>query len=455
MNFNERHTMSEKARKSPSPNVVPSAKSRHEASDKTPLESDKSATGEVENTVKVQNSAPQMPQASGTANRRTAAKKKQNPPTQADDARLSKLEKMMEKQAEQNKEFQHNILNMMSGLMAADTGDENDTVNAGDDRHDDDVPNIQDNDNAPNGSAMALGHNISDAEDDSPSTSSGKALPKQNTSDSKSESETETSFGFASQFAINVDEGGPIRSDIASSLLLPLTYKLNDKKVTEALERHECPSNCGGLQIPIVNPQIWKDIPTKSKTRDLKLQRVQKPLVKGLIALSKLKEYELDQDIVDGLMLIANSIYELNGVRREMLKPDINAQFHHLCKNPEFDKNNSKPKSRKYYSLLFGDELGKNIKDLQEESKATSGIMRSSRSFSNNRHQPYPKRNPSNGVRQSFQAAATAAGWNTFRKPFLGRQSFKRNFSKPQTQQKQGQSQKTVATTSSPKNARN
>ncbi len=48
-----------------------------------------------------------------------------------------------------------------------------------------------------------------------------------------------------------------------------------------------CPNNVQALRVPKVNPVIWDSILPKARSRDLKLQQVQKPLVKGITALAK------------------------------------------------------------------------------------------------------------------------------------------------------------------------
>ena len=90
--------------------------------------------------------------------------------------------------------------------------------------------------------------------------------------------------------------------------------------------------------------------------------------------------------------------------------------------------------SREYYSLLFGDELGKQVKELREESKATYNVTK----FGNKgaaRYKPYPKKGANaygdasySSARQSFHAAAAAAtGWTPNNKPsFLGARPVKK-----------------------------
>ena len=436
----------------------------------SPLENRATASGEVPNSAA---NAIAKNGVSANENRtaeKTVTKKKPPPPKKATDdtnQRLTKLEKLLESQAEQNQQFQFNILAAMNGMM-----DQNPGQNGDDD--DDNMSNACTSGHvavAPS-DAKARDHQISDSEDDG--TPPGDKTQSQNeetqpqneemepqSEDNSKLTETSQDLGFAAMFATDVDQGGPIRNDVAKSLTHALSYKLEETKLKEAMERHKCPSNCYPLQTPMVNPQIWSNITSRSRSHDFKLQRVEKPLVKGLIAMSKLdKAYKLDPNIVDGLTLVANAAFELNCLRREMLKPDMNPQFHHLCKPPTYTHDKKeKTHSREYYSLLFGDELGKQVKELQEESKATYNVTK----FGNKgaaRYKPYPKKGTNaygnasyNSARQSFHAAAAAAGWTPNNKPsFLGARQVKKyppnNKKYPQARnnknlpQKPGQSQR-------------
>ncbi len=219
--------------------------------------------------------------------------------------------------------------------------------------------------------------------------------------------ETEKDGGFADIFAAESETGGTIRQDVAVTLGKALVNPYDEKKVQEAMNKVKVPTNCPSLIAPKVNLQIWSNIQPKTRSVDLKLQRVQKPLVKGLTALAKLDEKQpLTKDMKEAFLLLSVANFELNCVRREMIKPNLNPEFHHLC--------STKNKTTEW---LFGDDLGKQCKDLQEESKATRGVMRggsSNRGRGTGRFRPYPKFN------QSFHAAAAAAGWTKNSSSFLG-----------------------------------
>ena len=178
------------------------------------------------------------------------------------------------------------------------------------------------------------------------------------------------------------------------------------------MDKLKVPENCSALQVPKVNLQVWSNIRPKTRSVDLKLQRVQKPLLKGLTALAKLDEnQQLTQDLKEAFLLLSVASFELNCVRKEMIKPDVNLEFSHLCSS-----------KNKVSEWLFGNDLGKQVKDLQEESKATRGVMRGSAgaNITNRRGRGRGRYNPYPNVRQNFQAAAAAAGWKS-QSPFLGK----------------------------------
>lgn len=126
------------------------------------------------------------------------------------------------------------------------------------------------------------------------------------------------------------------------------------------------PSNCPILDVPKVNPVIWEKIsPFTRISRDLKLTRVQKLLTRGLTAYTRsLSSTHLTETQQDALALLSNANFELNSLRKEQIKPDMNPAYSHLCKAP-------------VTKFLFGDDLGKRVKDLKEEQKATLGVVKS------------------------------------------------------------------------------
>lgn len=185
---------------------------------------------------------------------------------------------------------------------------------------------------------------------------------------------TDQPKGFAIRYCQPVDSGPPLDEMTADSLKFLLHSKLDDKTVTEACEKYPCPSNAK-LTVPKINPVIWESISSKARSRDLKLQRIQRPLVKGITAVTKTTVNIDDVETQDAYALLANANYELLCLRKEMLKPEINPKYAHLCKPTVVPT-----------EFLFGD-IGKAVKELDEQIKASSGVCRK---FS--RYAPYPQR---------------------------------------------------------------
>ena len=94
-------------------------------------------------------------------------------------------------------------------------------------------------------------------------------------------------------------------------------------------------------------------------------------------------------------------------------------------------------------NFLFGDDLSKQVKDLKDEQKATSGVMKSQGRFARPRQFSHPYRD--NNRPRSGDYQYRRAGWTTRPRPeatrpnFLGRRPYRgpqNNRSAPSTQNK-------------------
>ena len=95
----------------------------------------------------------------------------------------------------------------------------------------------------------------------------------------------------------------------------------------------------------------------KAHTADIKLQKVQKSLVKratavvsvvnNLITASGMpSKNELVNNLMDGVLLLANANMEQSVRQREALRPELYASYRYLC-----------APSNPISSILFGDDL--------------------------------------------------------------------------------------------------
>ena len=415
---------------------------KHEKSDQSVSVMPSAKKANVPNSATLTNSTGKKSASpSVTAGKQT----KKQPPKKVDvelNTRMSKLEALMITQAEQNKTFQHSILATLNTMISDDMSVTDDLSRENDADDDQSIPQsgidhpISDEDEQQAGPSNYVSSKdvLDNPSSDMKSHKSDKKEGENSKDKDKVDHVDDQDIGFAASFAIEKDVGKQIRHDVAKSLSHALMFKMEETKLKEAMDRHKCPSNCNPLQTPMVNPAIWSDISPPTRSKDLKLQRIQRPLIAGLTALAKLdKDCKLNQDLKDGFMLLANANYELNNLRKELIKPDLNPTVHHLCR-PLSDERVKKEKltiTREYSSLLFGTDLGKQVKEIQEERKATSGVMKRKQSTgygSYNRFKPY---NKNSATRQGFHAAAAAAGWKSNSNPFLGKQNnqqYKRPF---------------------------
>ena len=158
--------------------------------------------------------------------------------------------------------------------------------------------------------------------------------------------------------------GPAINEDLASLKDKIMREKSNEDKIKDLKKQHETPENCSTLSETKVNQGVWNNLDESARSTDLKFQKVQKSLVKGIIIIvtevNKLIGNSGPQNaedtvgsLMDGLLLLVNANQELNYRRRELMGPQLNANYRHLCSS-----------SNPVTSLLFGDDLPKAVKDI-------------------------------------------------------------------------------------------
>ncbi|XP_030842058.1 uncharacterized protein LOC100892194 [Strongylocentrotus purpuratus] len=243
---------------------------------------------------------------------------------------------------------------------------------------------------------------------------------------------------IAAKFAVPTGLGEPVDEEIANSASYLIMNRLEDKVLADTSAKYLPPSNCEYLDTPKVNSAIWDNLTQRSRTRDLKLQRVQRSLTRGLSAFTQsLSSQTITETQQDSLALICNANFELNSLRKEFIKPEMNEAYSHLCKP-------SAPVTK----YLFGDDLGKRMKDLKEEQRAAAGAVKQDKPAyrSHQRYHPYKPQNFSKfqdagwtssagPSKQSFQKPSYQRS-SSFRQPFLGQG---RGRGKPPAQQNQQQ----------------
>jgi len=221
---------------------------------------------------------------------------------------------------------------------------------------------------------------------------------------------------LAAKFAVQADVGPELHDEIATSTKFLMNNKLEEKVLDETAAKYLPPANCVTLDAPKVNQTIWDNLTATTRSRDLKLSRVQKSLTRGLTAFAQsLHPSTLSDKQQDALALLANANYEMNALRKELIKPEMNSAYNHLCKA-------STPVTKH----LFGDDLGKRVKDMKDEQRAAVGVVNTRKDLGRGRfrtpsYHPYASREFS---RSQYRAAGWTAPSNrpasgSRSKPFL------------------------------------
>ncbi len=164
------------------------------------------------------------------------------------------------------------------------------------------------------------------------------------------------------------DSGEKIDEKLAAVITKTVRRQPSDDKMTEKLNSFKRPANIEELKPTRVNPEIWSSLQAKTRSFDIKLQKVESALLKSIVPIvsciaSLMKSEASDPKdlmtkLIDSVAIIGYSKYELNLRRRELIKPDLNRQFSVLCSA-----------QAPVTGLLFGDNLTQQCKDIQENNK--------------------------------------------------------------------------------------
>lgn len=177
------------------------------------------------------------------------------------------------------------------------------------------------------------------------------------------------------EFSVDEHVGHKVNAAVAESVNTMFMKKLNEESLSSKAKSIHRPENCQKLIVPRVNPLIWDKLKAETKSSDLKMQRAQNMLMKGTITVIEVIDSlmsngdplgkQLAKKLMGSLAFQSNVMYEMNMKRRELIKPDLNVQFKHLCSShvPITEE-------------LFGDDLHKHVKDITESQKVSNRLQR-------------------------------------------------------------------------------
>ena len=222
----------------------------------------------------------------------------------------------------------------------------------------------------------------------------------------KSEKTVESDIlgSIAAEYDLDEACSSDVDPKLAKIINKMIRTKLSDDKLKEKLSICSRPGNCENVTGTKVNPEVWSKIRSATRSRDLKLQRLQNLIQKATIPLIKLTDQYIKHEIstlklsdenvartlLDVIALLGHANCELIQRRRDMIRPDLNNQYQQIC-----------AEHVGFTDLLFGNDLPKQIQDisatkrvgqkLQSSTKANDNHHRKSHFSKNGQtHRPHP-----------------------------------------------------------------
>ena len=156
--------------------------------------------------------------------------------------------------------------------------------------------------------------------------------------------------------------------------------QLKTEKIKSIVEKYKQPKNCKKLHSVKVNKGAWENLKWDKKQADLRLSNMQQTLKKvGCITLQmadfmlkNAKNFddksEINNQILmsyDSIALLGHLIGDLSNQRRLTMKNALKPEYQTLC---------SSSTEIAHSPYLFGEDIGKQIKDVEETNKITKAF---------------------------------------------------------------------------------
>ena len=199
------------------------------------------------------------------------------------------------------------------------------------------------------------------------------------------------------------ETGPPIHKELAKIVTRLVRDGMLEDKLQEKLNKYPQPENCEGLTKVRVNQLIWDNLSPSVRSQDLRFQKVQTSIVKGMTALARVADAilknvnklnggkALAQEAIDSLSLFAHANAELNTRRKELIKPDLHSDYKHLCSA-----------SIPVTAELFGDDLSKQVKDISEVNRVGRKVTSTMSHHRGHSHTHFGYKSQSSGGRGKY-----------------------------------------------------
>ena len=189
--------------------------------------------------------------------------------------------------------------------------------------------------------------------------------------------------------------GEKINDKLAKTVNSGMKALFSKNNANELSKKYNTPENCEWVRVPLINPELWNSdgLSDSYKASDKLLYKNQKLVTKAMLPIIQIMNQCIEKDsdnttfelACDAFQMLSYAHRDSSNIRRHMLKPAVSKTYRKLC-SP------STPISE----FLFGDDLHKQIKDLNETKKFTHEI-------STNKYKRKSPYNDSDGRSKKFK----------------------------------------------------
>ena len=154
----------------------------------------------------------------------------------------------------------------------------------------------------------------------------------------------------------------PLLDKLAVVVNKMLRTRLSEDKLKEKQKLYTRPQNCETLVTTRVNAEVWSKLQSHTRSIDIRLQKVQALLLKGIVPILQIANTQLSngenqkdttRQALDAISLLSQANQELNQRRRELIKPDLNEKYQQIC-----------AEHVPCTEHLFGDDLHKTLQEI-------------------------------------------------------------------------------------------
>jgi len=202
-------------------------------------------------------------------------------------------------------------------------------------------------------------------------------LIKEHSSNDSPDGEADILCDIAQDYDLE-DQCGPAVSDKLAAILNKMARNKLDDKLKEKLNKYPRPKNCENLVGAKVNPEIWSKVRPETRSRDLKLQKIQNSILKAIMPLADLtdsllttksKGADIDtnkaiKQLLDSVALLTHANCDIHQRRRDLIRPDLNKSYQQIC-----------AEHVGVTGFLFGDDLPQKIKDINATNRVGHKLL--------------------------------------------------------------------------------